>query len=95
VSYDDKRVKQNNLAVEAGAQRSVERVQFLRGTGFYFERIFSHAGHCASGAGSGIPRSNALLPASRLEHKAVPEVLPNGTVFPEVDQNGSFGPSHR
>jgi hypothetical protein len=31
---------------------------------------------------------NALLLASRLGHQAIPEVLPNSTVLPEVDQHG-------
>jgi hypothetical protein len=30
---------------------------------------------------------NALLLASRFGNQAIPEVLPNGTVLPEVDQH--------
>jgi hypothetical protein len=47
--------KHENLAVDSGKQRVVQRVQFHPGSGLYFERVFRHAGHCASGVWPGNP----------------------------------------
>src|SRR5271169_898849 len=68
--------KHENLTVDPGKQRLVQRIQFLRGSGLYFERVFSHAGHCALGVWPGIPRRECPFACVATRKPGHPRSLP-------------------
>jgi hypothetical protein len=64
-----------------------ERIQFLLRRLLDFERLFSHASECVSGGLRGIAQTECPFPSGAIRIQAVPEVLPDGRVFLQVDQN--------
>jgi hypothetical protein len=72
-------------SVPANSASSSASNSFLRRL-LDFERVLNHAGGCASGGAVLLVRYAFFLPA-RFRHKSVPEVLPDGPVFFQVDRN--------
>lgn len=68
--------KRENLAVDPGKQRIVQRVQFLPGSGFISSEYLATPAIVLQALGPVFLVGNTLLLASRLGNQAIPEALP-------------------
>ncbi|MGD0617318.1 MAG: hypothetical protein ABSB67_06620, partial [Bryobacteraceae bacterium] len=79
-----------DLTIYPGKQRVVERIKFLLRRLLDFERVLATWAGAFQAACAVLLVRNALLFAARFRHQTIPEILPDGPVFFQVDQDADF-----